>query len=219
MKKQLLLIFLSNLVFIYFTYAQSVEIQGQLKLTKTEESIINDSVLVKLSDGRVGVKDAYKIDTGCNLNIGDSYEGGIIFHLDGSSCHGLIISSSDNGQKVFSSSLSVTRTNLDYLYSGFTNTKRIIAVQGAGDYAAKTCNDYSFSGFDNWYLPSLKELTIAFNNLVFDGKGSPSFTSDQYWSSTELDSGGAATVDLGTGDIDINVAKSEEHSVRCIRSF
>lgn len=206
---------------LYFSIlnAQTVEVQGQLKLTKTEESITNDSVLVKLSDGRVGVKDAYKIDTGCELNIGDNYGGGIIFHLDGSNCHGLIISSIDNGEKVFSSTVPLTRSNLDYIYSGSTNTERIVRIVGLGDYAAKTCSDYSISGFDDWHLPSLIELTLAYNNLKFDGRGTPNFMALEYWSSTELDSGGAGTVNFDTGEVDDNVAKNEEHLVRCIRSF
>lgn len=216
MKKHFLLVILFNQFFISFIVAQSVEVQGQLKINKTEKSITNDSVLVKRTDGSVGVKDAYKIDTGCSLKIGDSYEGGIIFHLDGSSCHGLIISTSDQANTTFGGFLTEVNTKLDYLYAGNINTNRIINAGVIG--AASTCYNYEGFGFNDWYLPSLIELAVAYNNLYYDGVNT-SFTQSIYWSSTEQDGGNAGGVNFDNGNIIPNLGKNVTYYVRCVRSF
>ena len=79
--------------------------------------------------------------------------------------------------------------------AGRTNTRMLVDtmgdlaytsyVQGDGtreaDYAAKLCQDLSFNGFDDWFLPSSRELRIMYNNLKRNGLGD--FDDDWYWTS------------------------------------
>lgn len=62
-------------------------------------------------------------------------------------------------------------------YSGTEKTK---------NYAAKMCADYSLNGYDDWFLPSLNELNLMYENLEKNDLGS--FTSGYYWSSSENNS-------------------------------
>lgn len=49
-------------------------------------------------------------------------------------------------------------------------------------YAAKLCDDYSYGGYDDWFLPSIEELGYMYENLKSKSIGT---WSDYYWSSTE----------------------------------
>ena len=52
-------------------------------------------------------------------------------------------------------------------------------------YAAKLCADYSLNGFDDWFLPSQKELEEMYEQLYLQNLGS--FTEgSNYWSSSEV---------------------------------
>lgn len=53
------------------------------------------------------------------------------------------------------------------------------------EYAARICSDYSYGGYDDWFLPSLDELDLMYDNLYLFGLGS--FTDERYWSSSEID--------------------------------
>ncbi|MEM5566205.1 hypothetical protein WNY78_13880 [Psychroserpens sp. AS72] len=51
-----------------------------------------------------------------------------------------------------------------------------ILVQSTGDVAAKHCDDFVFNGFNDWYLPSIDELHLAYVNLHTQGLGDFSTT-------------------------------------------
>ena len=63
---------------------------------------------------------------------------------------------------------------------GFDNNWKSVTIS---DYAAKLCSDFVFNGFDDWFLPSLDELDLMYENLHVKGLGG--FASDYYWSSSE----------------------------------
>lgn len=44
-------------------------------------------------------------------------------------------------------------------------------IQSTGDVAAKKCDDLVFGGKDDWYLPSIGELSLVYDNLVSQGLG------------------------------------------------
>jgi hypothetical protein len=93
---------------------------------------------------------------------------------------------------------------------GNVNQAAIVAIVGAGNgaphYAAKFCDDMSYGGYTDWYLPSKSELVYLFCNSNRSGNraagnpqeqtncagtmGGPTtvltgFIADDYWSSTE----------------------------------
>ena len=51
------------------------------------------------------------------------------------------------------------------------------------EYAAKKCLDYSYGGYDDWFLPSKDEVNLMYQNLHKRGLGS--FANSDYWSSSE----------------------------------
>lgn len=52
-------------------------------------------------------------------------------------------------------------------------------------YAAKLCDDYALNGFNDWFLPSLDELELMYEELYLDGVGDFNAGSN-YWSSSEV---------------------------------
>lgn len=100
--------------------------------------------------------------------------------------------------------IGATDTNL---LGGKLNTQKIVSVLGAGTYPAKICDDYVFEGFDDWYLPSSKELLLVANMSLLSGPN---------WSSTELSKTQANYIQNRS----IRVAtKSQRYYVIAVRSF
>ena len=75
----------------------------------------------------------------------------------------------------------------------------------------------SVNGYTDWYLPSKDELYLLFtfhaNNPVVGG-----FSSGNYWSSSEVDSGNAWAVSLGNG-VQSSTVKDYGLPVRAVRAF
>ncbi|MFL0076617.1 fibronectin type III domain-containing protein [Tenacibaculum maritimum] len=44
-------------------------------------------------------------------------------------------------------------------------------VRATGDVAAKNCDDLVFNGFNDWYLPSIGELELIYDNLISQNLG------------------------------------------------
>jgi hypothetical protein len=167
----------------------------------------------------------------CNLKIGDSHEGGIIFYLDGSGCHGLVAAASDQstGIQWYNGSFTNTTAYGSGTGAGWGNTSMIVFNQGAGAYAAKICYDLNEGGYSDWYLPSRYELDLMWHNLAdSDGDGTNSgpadpnntggFAADWYWSSTEFDGSNAWGQYFSDGDQYDN-DKTDFGYVRAVRAF
>jgi|GEM_PF-3572261 len=69
--------------------------------------------------------------------------------------------------------------------TGKTNTAIIVskASNSRKPNAATLCNDYTYGGYDDWFLPSIDELNLMYNNL--NNKGQGGFDYSNYWSSSE----------------------------------
>ncbi len=135
-----------------------------------------------------------QIDEDCvdTPQIGDFYQGGIVFFVDETGQHGLVCAVSDAPEL------------LDW-YEAF-------------DF----CNNYSLTGesviYDDWYLPSRDELNQMDINKAAIVNGGGVFTTYSYWSSTEYYSYNAWVQSFSYGsqtyDDKINPA-----NVRAVRAF
>jgi hypothetical protein len=158
------------------------------------------------------------------LAIGQTYQGGIIFYLDASGCHGLISAPTDQstGIQWYNGSYTNTTAFASCVGCGDGNTSMIVYNQGAGSYAAKLCFDLSLGGYSDWYLPSKYELNLMYQNI---GQGNAlglgnvgGFANNYYYSSTEVSSNGAWDQYFSNGN-QFNVNKAINYYVHAVRAF
>ncbi len=116
------------------------------------------------------------------IRIGAYYQGGIIFYIDDTGQHGLIAAQTDQstGIRWYNGTYKVTGASGTTLGTGQTNTNKIVATLGEGNYAAIICQQLTLNGYSDWFLPSKDELVLLFN-LDSEYK----LTNNDYWSSTE----------------------------------
>jgi hypothetical protein len=72
------------------------------------------------------------------------------------------------------------------LGTGKANTFNIVAALGLNSVSALACFQATFGGYNDWFLPSFKELYLMIVNLANQGLGGFN-NSHFYWSSTEAD--------------------------------
>jgi len=136
-------------------------------------------------------KDADKyVISSITHEIGESFEGGIIFYVDPTGQHGLISATFDQSNGIewwlynYNNRI-MTSAERNGIGAGLFNTERIIIGQATGKYAAQLCANYQDSlivgSHGDWYLPSDYELNLMYTNLKAKGLGN--FVDDIYWSS------------------------------------
>ena len=82
-------------------------------------------------------------------------------------------------------------------------------------YAAKLCDDYTYGGYDDWFLPSIEELRYMYENLKAKSIGT---WSNYYWSSSEFSASSAWYYAFGGGRAK-GGARGGEFWVRAVRAF
>ncbi len=160
------------------------------------------------------------------LKIGDRYQGGIIFWLDNTGEHGLIVDSITHESKWNNGANRYIGAMANGYYGGRRNTDLILASQlkdtYGGDFAAKHCLQNGYGKrepYYDWYLPSTKELQLLYQqkNLI-PGLNTFKF----YWSSTEKYKPPywefAEALDFTNGQIE-DAEKGTSQYYRCVRSF
>ena len=149
--------------------------------------------------------------------IGEQYDGGIIFYIDSTGRHGLIVSNVDlskNAKWGFSDTS--THASGKVIGTGKSNTSKIIKLISTPSIAARLCVDFESNGFRDWFLPSIEELNLIYKNLKL--KKLVDFSEGNYWSSTETDFNNVWMQNFGKG-------YSQEQNenipsyVRAIRAF
>jgi len=121
-----------------------------------------------------------------NLKIGAAHAGGLIFFLDGTGEHGKVCAAEDQ-------SLNATWT-----------TAKLI------------CNNLNLNGYDDWYLPSIDELSQM--NAKLYKKGIGDISKYRYWSSTEYQATDAWYYAFNS-DFKFNYPKHFLCYVRAVRAF
>ncbi len=160
------------------------------------------------------------------LAIGDYYQGGVVFYLDGNG-GGLIcaINDQDGGSGIqwYNGSYTTTGATETDIGTGQANTTAIIDNQGAGSYAAKVCDNYTVGSYSDWFLPSKDELNEMYQNreainTTAQANSGSAFKFAWYWSSSEFDDAQAWVQDLMMGT-QLSGSKGSVVMVRAVRAF
>ncbi|HEX2975107.1 MAG TPA: hypothetical protein VHO68_04150 [Bacteroidales bacterium] len=154
--------------------------------------------------------------------IGQSVAGGIVYYVDCSGQHGLIVSTVDLATNIaWGCSGTVTGATGTAIYTGLANTAAIITACPTAGIPARLCADYAaggkdIPGFTNWYLPSVEELRL----MKASGLVNPPSSLYSHWSSSE----GSATLAAGWffyGNYQVSIVKTSasQNVVRAVRAF
>lgn len=131
----------------------------------------------------------------CVLRLGDTFEGGNIFHLGKSGEHGLISSNEDFAANSNNGEL----TEFQYgCYNKFLEAKSEDGKLNTSKMAENSTNqneigyyfktELTYNGYSDWYIPSEMELNLLRDNMqyvegfIYDQNHS---MNNYYWSSTE----------------------------------
>ena len=177
---------------------------------------------------------------GDTLKIGSTYAGGIVFYIDKSGKHGLVCAGKDFGKAIWgtfgeiganeigvSNGYGMRNTikivqNSSWIRKGFLSLKKTPTTT-----AARLCLESKYKGYSDWFLPTVNELDLIYNNLHKKKIGG--FKKDCYWSSSETGINDASYCDFEVGGVRSNDLKLEgliygwnknkEHRVRAVRAF
>src|SRR5574344_2653728 len=161
--------------------------------------------------------------------IGEEYGGGVIFHLwkDNAGVeHGLIVALTDQSiSQVWSNVTSAgIGTSAQSLWNGLSNSNAIVGQAGHTSSAAKLCLDLVSGGQSDWYLPSIQELNMLWNNyytvarVLSQISGAAQLSNSFYWSSSENYLNFAWYFVFGNGGTSSNY-KTNAGCVRAVRAF
>lgn len=203
--------------------------------THTDGSWINTDIysgetFLNTTDQRMYVR------TGANIQeipfqnnwVGKSGQGGVVFHTYRDSLnveHGLIASVVNQSTSSAYSNIATNSIGSARLYDGQFNTNLMAAQTSATSGAWKYANDYAYFGYTDWYLPSINELFLLFQNSFNVNKTLATIVGADlldingiYWSSTQSSNTEAYTYYALPND-QVSVDKSYSNIVRAIRQF
>lgn len=161
--------------------------------------------------------------------IGEEFGGGVIFHLwqDASGVeHGLIVDKTDLSTAQAWSNINQTLigASAQSSWDGLSNSNAIFGQAGHTNSAASLCLNSTNGGQNDWYLPSLQELNMLWNNYYTVARalaliaGATQLQFTAYWGSTESDSGMAWAFNFDNG-VGNSANKINAFSVRAVRAF
>ena len=152
--------------------------------------------------------------------------------------HGLIVSLTDLGDSVaIWGSSAIDIPNSESAWNGQANTAAIILAGGLLSEAAGVCDTSTSGGQTDWYLPSIQELEMIYDNLHVINKVLTTVGSlaeliysnepvrSYYWSSTEYSHDWALTLDFWSHSVDVTSKYGTQWAlfggerVRGIRAF
>ena len=161
--------------------------------------------------------------------IGEEFGGGVVFHLWKDALgveHGLIIDKTDlSTAQVWSNiDASFIGPSAQSSWDGLSNSNAIVGQAGHTSSASALCLNSTNGAQSDWYLPSVHELNMLWNNYYTVARsltqisGATQLQPANYWSSTEDGSLYAWHFYFGTGSALIN-DKGYAYYVRAVRAF
>ena len=161
--------------------------------------------------------------------IGEEYGGGVIFHLwkDNAGVeHGLIVALTDQSTSQAWSDVTSTEigASAQSSWDGLSNSNAIVGQAGHTSSAAKLCLDLVSGGQSDWYLPSIQELNMLWNNyytvarVLSQISGATQLSNSYYWSSSEYFINLAWHFLFYYGITNLN-DKGNTYYVRAVRAF
>jgi hypothetical protein len=162
------------------------------------------------------------------LAIGDFYQGGIVFYLDGNG--GGLISAHSNQSTAAEWGCyftSVSGADGTAIGTGAQNTIDIVNANcfpytAGNSIAANICANLTLGGYSDWFLPSKDELNEMYQNI---GQGNAlglgnigGFANNYYWSSSEYSANHAWTR-FFDGGYQYYSSKTTTVNVRAVRAF
>ncbi len=162
--------------------------------------------------------------------IGEQYGGGVIFHLWKDNVgveHGLIVALTDQSTSQAWSNVASTAvgTSAQSSWDGLGNSNAIVGQAGHTSSAAKLCLDLVSGGQSDWYLPSIQELNMLWNNYYTVARtlsqigGATQLVGSNYWSSSEYDYNLALSFGFDYGATYNFLNKNYTFYVRAVRAF
>jgi hypothetical protein len=166
------------------------------------------------------------------LKLGDFYQGGIICFVDETGEHGFICSLEDlSTSSQYSNVSTLIGTSAQSDWNGYQNSNAIINQPGHTGSGAQICenytnNDYGTGIYNDWYLPSIDQLSIIYNNKFIINKaiesdGDPStgiLNKVIYLSSSERNASDCWNFRFAYGYPN-NYNKGNSYFVRAVRDF
>lgn len=162
--------------------------------------------------------------------IGEEFGGGVIFHLwkDNAGIeHGLIVDKTDLSTAQVWSNIDATLigSSAQSSWDGLSNSNAIVGQAGHTSSASALCLNSTNGGQSDWYLPSIQELNMLWNNYYTVARsltqisGATQLQSAGYWSSSESDLFTSAWYFLFNGGPSYSDYKFLTFYVRAVRAF
>ena len=164
--------------------------------------------------------------------IGESFGGGVIFHLWKDALgveHGLIVDKTDLSTSQAWSNIdqNLIGSTAQSSWDGLSNSNAIVGQAGHTNSAAVLCLNSTNGGQSDWYLPSIQELNMLWNNYYTVARSLTQISGatqleTYYWSSRESGSSFAWVFNFGSGSANGDQSdgvKFLTYSVRAVRAF
>lgn len=150
---------------------------------------------------------------------GKYYQGGLICYVDESDASGMIVSPEDVSETANwgCNPEKLSGADSTALGTGWQNTIDILNECSETTSAAYACDQYVNDGYNDWFLPSLDELSAVYDNLPPSSLAEFA-DANFYWSSSQISFNTAYHFNFINGNFNFST-KSNIYFVRAMRTF